>query len=246
VSRQGDLPRFYEILSRLEQRLGSPLTLEKCRGRLSWPVRGIYFFFEEGELRSGSGRGARLVRVGTHALKESSATSLWNRLSQHRGVARSEGGNHRGSIFRLLVGAALKDKDHSNEPASWGIGGDPGKAAEQLGVSRAEVVEAERALEVRVSRYIGQMPFLFLAVEDDPGPNSERGIIERNSIALLSNFGREPVDVPSESWLGRLCDRPRVRESGLWNNNHVDERHDPAFLEMLSRCVEQTRPIREA
>ena len=243
MSRKNDLQQFYEVVSRLEQRLGGRLTLGNCRGSLSWPLRGIYFFFEEGELRSGSGIGARIVRVGTHALKEGSATSLWNRLSQHRGVARREGGNHRGSIFRLLLGTAFKGEDNSNEPTSWGIGSDPGKAAEKLGVPRASVVEAEQALEGRVSRYIGQMPFLFLAVEDAAGPNSERGTIERNAIALLSNFGREPIDVPSELWLGRLCDRPRVRESGLWNNNHVDETHDPTFLDLLARCVEQTRTI---
>jgi hypothetical protein len=171
---------------------------------------------------------------------------LWNRLSQHRGAGRTEGGNHRGSIFRLLVGTALKAKDGNSEPASWGIGSDPGKAAEQLGLPRAHVKESEQALEAQVSRHIGRMPFLFVAVEDAAGPSSDRGVIERNAIALLSNCGRTLVDTPSDSWLGRHCDRPRVRESGLWNNNHVDETHDPAFLDLLAHYVDRTRPVNPA
>ena len=74
---------------------------------MEWPARGVYFFFEDGEARSTSGTGPRVVRIGTHALTAKSSTTLWNRLAQHRGVVGTGGGNHRGSIFRLLVGEAL-------------------------------------------------------------------------------------------------------------------------------------------
>jgi hypothetical protein len=216
------------------------LRLRDCRGRSRWPQRGVYFFFEEGEERRESGTGLRVVRVGTHALGVNSRTTLWNRLAQHRGTDKNEGGNHRGSIFRLLVGTAIKRREGVLEPRSWGIKGHPGEAAKQFGVSRSEVLEAERDLERKVSRYIGAMPFLFVAVEDSSGPASARGVIERNSIALLSNFGRAVLDPASESWLGRHCDRSRVRDSGLWNSNHVDEGYDPLFLETLSEQVDRT------
>ena len=62
---------------------------------------------EDGECRSDSGDGLRVVRVGTHALTSSSRTTLWKRLSQHKGQKASGGGNHRGSIFRLLVGSTV-------------------------------------------------------------------------------------------------------------------------------------------
>ncbi len=83
------------------------------------------------------------------------------------------------------------------------------------------------------------MPFLWLAVADAPGPDSLRGYIERNSIALLSNLGKPPLDPPSKGWRGRVCDRnkARVRDSGLWNQNHVDEDYDPRFLDVLDRLV---------
>ena len=47
-----------------------------------------------------------------------------------------------------------------------------------------------------MSTVIGAMPFLWLAVDDEPGAESLRGDIERNAIALLSNFGKQPVDPP--------------------------------------------------
>ena len=110
--------RFYELLSSLAAGLGGWRRLAECSGRMNWPQRGVYFFFEPGESRSRSGTGNRVVRVGTHALKDGSRSTLWQRLSQHRGNARGDGGNHRGSIFRLLVGAALARRGDCPLPPS--------------------------------------------------------------------------------------------------------------------------------
>ncbi len=150
---------------------------------------------------------------------------MWKRLSQHKGQ-RDGNGNHRGSIFRLLVGAALLADDPSLCP-TWGQGNNAARA----------IRAAERELESRVSAIVGQMPFLFLPVDDLPGPQSLRGFIERNAIALLSNAGKQALDPPSQGWLGRSCPRQRVRASGLWNQNHVDETYDPAFLDVLANLV---------
>lgn len=234
--RLADLRRFYGLLEQLAQQVGGPRRLVGCHGRLAWPPHGVYFFFEEGQDRTDSGSGPRVVRVGTHALVVGSRTSLWNRLSNHRGNT-SGGGNHRGSIFRLLVGTALKSFDGTGGPMSWGLGGDPGAAARRLGLGRADLLRAEADLEAQVSLHIGAMPFLWLAVGDATGPDSQRGYIERNAIALLSNSRSQPLDAPSPSWLGHHCERERVRRSGLWNQNHTEEEYDPAFLDVLQQLV---------
>lgn len=166
------------------------------------------------------------MRVGTHALKTGSGTKLWTRLSQHKGTARSGGGNHRGSIFRLIVGVALIDRD-VHECPTW----DNGSSAPR------EIRLSEGPLERAVSKVIGATPFLWVAIDDEPGPDSLRGYVERNTIALLSNYDKEPLDPSSQNWLGRFCNRERVRTSGLWNQNHVDERYDPAFLDTLDRLI---------
>jgi hypothetical protein len=86
------------------------------------------------------------------------------------------------------------------------------------------------------------MPFLSLPVDDAPGPTTLRGYIERNAIALLSNLGKPPLDAASPTWRGCACDRgkARVRDSGLWNQNHVDEDYSPAFLDTLESLVNST------
>ncbi len=230
AKRHDDTVRFYELLDCLADRVGGPRLLQSCRGGMGWPQRGVYFFYEKGEYRSDTGAGLRVVRVGTHALKNDAQSTLWGRLSQHRSR------NHRGSIFRKLVGVALANRDNIPLPESWGVAGSAGEAARRLGVDRNEVNDAEADLEALVSDYIGQMPFLWLNVDDEPGPNSKRGFIERNTIALLSGYRYPAFDPPSAGWLGHYSNREKVRLSGLWNNRHVDEPYDPSFLyEMESR-----------
>ena len=242
MERINEVARFYDLLVRLERRCGGRRRLAECHGRMGWPRRGVYFFIEPGEHRGDSGVGDRVVRVGTHALTERSGTSLWQRLSQHRGSARHGGGNHRGSIFRLLAGSAIKARDGTDKPRSWGIESGAGKAALRLGTDRETVRQEETGLERAVSRYLGAMPFLWLSIDDPPGPDSDRGDVERNVIALLSNFRKEPVDSPSESWVGHHSDRERVCRSGLWNNNHVEDAYDPGFLERFASLIDSHKP----
>lgn len=239
MARLDDLVEFYRLMDRLEMRLGGKRLLSECDGRMGWPNRGLYFFFENGETRSDTGSGLRVVRVGTHALTATSGTTLWNRLSQHRGAANGQGGNHRGSIFRLLVGNAVRARDALVGLESWGMGGDLGIAATRLNITREAVKSIEAGLEHTVSAVIGAMPFLWLEIDDPPGPQSQRGYMERNAIALLSNFEKPALDFSSIRWLGQACDRARVRESGLWNNNHVDEAYDPEFLVQLDSLIGQ-------
>ena len=244
AKRIADTVRFYDLLGQLEDALGGARTLAACDGRLDWPQRGVYFFFEPGEVRSLSGSGRRVVRVGTHALKARSRATLWSRLSQHRGTADGSGGNHRGSIFRLLIGSALVRRGDCERPRSWGVAADAGTAARRLGTHPEAIKESEAGLERRVSRYVGQLPFLWLEIPDAAGPGSERGRIERNAIALLSHARSGGADAPSAGWLGACSDRPLVRAAGVWNNNHVGEDYDAVFLDALAAWVRSQTPAR--
>ena len=211
-----EIDDFYELIGELRARCGGERLLASSAGRMPWPNRGVYFFFEPGEVRSNGE--PRVVRIGTHALTAGSKTTLWKRLSQHRGSiggSHPGGGNHRGSIFRLHVGQCLlaRDGDVNGVADSWG---DKSSAARV-------VRQQEYAHEVAVSRYIGRMPFLWLPVLDEPGSESERGFIESGLIALLSNASTDVTDPPTEQWLGRWSTRESVRESGLWNVRHVGD-----------------------
>ncbi len=226
--RQQHLTQFYRLLAGLEQNLGGARKLSDCSGRMDWPRRGVYFFRESGEYRGDTGGGLRVVRVGTHALKAGAGTTLWSRLSQHRGVVRSGGGNHRGSIFRLIVGTALIKRDGYLCP-SW----------ERRKLRASKYREKEQPLERAATTALGKMSLLWLSIDDEPGPHSLRGYVERNAIALLSNFGKKPLDPPSRKWLGHCCNRERVRTSSLWNQRHVDETYEPAFLDTLADLIDR-------
>ncbi len=227
TGRLDDLRRFYDILDVLGQRAGGVRCLSSCTGPMAWPERGVYFFFEPGETRSDIGTGPRVVRVGTHPLGSASRTTLRQRFHQHRGNVGDRGGNHRGSVFRKHIGFALLDADREIACPTWGEGNSAPR----------DVRANEQHLETHVSEVIGAMPFVWLAIEDDPGPDSMRGFVERNSIALMSNFGRYALDAPSAGWLGRHSRSERIGESGLWNYHHVDERHAPDFVVRLARLT---------
>ena len=232
-SRTDHLVRFYAAIEHLKSGVGGKRRLSSCNGAMNWPKRGVYFFFENGEKRSRSGNDPRIVRVGTHAVSSGSRTTLWNRLSTHRGPAKTGGGNHRGSIFRLLVGEALIERDPECRVDTWGKGPS----------APSDVRIAESRLERAVSSLIGEMPFLWLEVDDSPGPESRRAYIERNSIALLSNYSGAHADPSPDNWLGNCSPRKKVRLSGLWNQRHVEEDYDPGFLleleNLVSRQVEK-------
>ena len=227
AGRWADVDEFYVAMTRLASCVGEPRRLAECTGKDPWPRLGVYFFFEDGELRAdGSGR---IVRVGTHALTAVSRTTLWGRLRQHRGNLSGRwplGGNHRASVFRRHVGAALIRRRQLPGAllSSWLDRHRPaGDRARQ---------EAE--IEVEVSRYLGAMPVLWLGV---PGP-ADRAYLERNSIALLSCLTGCP-DTPSPAWLGHYAVPAEIRGSGLWNVEHVREDYDPRFLGLLSRLIDE-------
>ena len=231
------LDDFYDVLSELSKRTGGPYLLSDCSGMLNWPRQGIYFFFECGETRRGSEE-LRVVRVGTHAVSRGSKTTLWNRLSQHRGMGNG-GGNHRGSIFRLHVGTALIRRDYANDEAiqTWGVRGSADKPTRMN----------EQRIEEAVSAYIRQMPFLVVKVEDESGRDSLRARIEKGSIRLLSaaNNSRDAIDTASPRWLGRYAKHPRVRESHMWNVRDTVGARDPGFLDCLTQCADRTEPLRQ-
>jgi hypothetical protein len=152
TNRLDNLRHFYELIDSLDSKLGGKQRLSDCNGKVKWPLRGVYFFFERGEVRSESGTGPRVVRVGTHGLTSGSRSTVWGRLAQHRGSRNGLAGNHRGSVFRLLVGAALSARHRELQTPTSG----QGQSAQRA------IRDAEQELERAVSTYIGAMPFLWL------------------------------------------------------------------------------------
>ncbi len=216
-----DIERFYALAARLEEGLGGKLTLKQCEAGHIKPVSGVYLFFEPGEKRR-HGKFPRVTRVGTQQVSRGSKATLWSRLRAHRGPDGGLG-NHRGSVFRRHVGRAIIARDSLAGLESWEDKKPTDPAAEQ-------------ALERLVSAYIGNLSFLYLAVEDPAGPDSDRAYLERNIIGLLAGT-EAPLDPPSPDWLGRFSPEPGIQKSGLWNLDFLGRPYDHEFLDILEEYV---------
>ena len=188
MPRLNDLKRFYKLMNTLEKKIGGRPTLAECDEAAVPSVGGVYFFFEKGEKRSGSGSGDRVVRVGK-------SIDLQDRICvDHKGPAANM---VRGSVFRKWVHNALYRKRRNGEFADWP------DIEEQTYLQRminALNDDQRRRLGQLTSDHMWPMDFLFLPI----GREKERRYIERNAIALLSEYREEDsIDPASKRWLGR-------------------------------------------
>jgi len=210
MRRLDDLDRFYDLLADLERAVGGMRSLRDCTGYMDWPDRGIYFFFAPDESRDDGM--PRLTRIGTHAVSSGSGTALWDRLRAHRGINSGTfagGGNHRGSVFRKRVGEAICERDGIDDVyPEWGSGSSADR----------EVRLKETGLERRVTEYVGALPVLWLAVDDEPSPESDRAYIERNALALVSNSTGSPTVTDEDD-----TDRPLI-DGGARSTENTNDR----------------------
>ncbi len=218
LNRLDDVNRFYEILNELEGQIGMKTLAETLRKK-DFPHTGMYFFFEPGEYRSVSGIGMRVVRVGIGGKRK---RPFVGRLECHRGNKHNKGGSWENSSFRKTVGFALMERDRIQCP-TWGNKKVRNKAD-------------ELRVELLVSQIIRTMPFLWLEVD-----KGDLKYMEENSIALLSNYNKIPIDLPSLNWLGKHSPKEKVRSSGLWNSDDVENSYAPDFLDKLEELVKKMR-----
>lgn len=233
IETRKHIDKFYELIRCLENGLSGKKRVSELDGKCL-PAKGIYLFFEDGEVRKLKNE-LRVTRVGTHGVSMGAKSTLWNRLKTHKGK-HDLGGNHRGSIFRLHIGNAIINKNNNRQLYSnWGVGQSAGK----------DITAAENDLETEVSLYIAQMKLLWLSVGDASGPASDRAYLEKNIIGLLSQSNK-PIDPPSADWLGNYSLKDIIRKTGLWNLDHTGYKYDPRFLDVLEEYVGMTlghRPV---
>ena len=213
TQREKDIERFYELMGRLEKRLGGKMMLKDCDGHEGWP-KGVYFFFEEGETRYGNPEDLRVVYVGTHGTKSGSPSTLWWRLTQHKNDVGRSG-------FRDHLAKALCNRSRNK--------GNPiPRHNHQTCVSR--YVRQMPFLWVKAE---GENSHKLRS-------EVERNAIALLSFWRKDSAGK-PSDDWLGNW--REHKHRKVEKSGLWNVTYVTRKYDPNFLIDLERCVEQTQPF---
>lgn len=232
-----DLNRFYELLKRAHKAIGGYRYLKTVDVSEEIPERGVYFFFEVGEMRHG-GHDFRVVHAGAHALGVGKKTTLSRLLRNHKGDNAGIGGNHRKSALRKHIGSALLVRHPRKFKAelieTWAL-----KSHDIGNNERADIREMEAPLEAEVSHIVRNMPLLWVAVGDRPSEKSHRGVLMANAVRLLADVRDRAIDPPSKGWLGHDADSTKIRQSGLWNVKHVGEPYDPRFLDLLEIYVDE-------
>ncbi|KUG03474.1 hypothetical protein ASZ90_019110 [hydrocarbon metagenome] len=223
--RKRDLDALYRILDWYEHREGNRIYIGEI-SRKTLPAKGWCFFYEKGECRQKTSE-PRIVRVESYS-EQDEKISIYNQLLTHRGNIAgvySGGGNHRRSFLRKHIGTAIMNK-LARSCTTW--------EEDQVNASTRKT---EHWLESLVSEVTGSMEVLVVPIDNNRDMGRIAKYIEKNAIALLSNFNKDPVDSPSSDWLGSRCSNPLVRGSGVWNSNGVMYQYDQHFLEVFKRIV---------
>jgi len=183
------------------------------------PMNGIYFFYEEGELCDHTGLKPRIVRVGTHR-----DGNFRTRISEHflpderkMKFTADQPAPHDRSIFRKHVGRALLNK-----------AGDPYLSVWELEFTTRKARDAARHLrnvqkEVEIEREVTQILrqtfcFRFIEIPEQANRMGAQGL----ESAIIATVARCQVCAGSPKWLGIYAPNSKIRESGLWNIQHLN------------------------
>jgi len=180
------------------------------------PKNGLYFWYEEDEL--GHGGKQRITRVGTHKKQG----RLQARINEHFGGVRE------GSVFRKHLGGTLMrlNTEPEAEVKAWYE-----KRKENPRFNDPKF----KYYEEGVTKQAEDSSYRVLRVDD----SNERLQMEEKLIALFSHC---ETCCPSKKWLGNHAYRKEIRDSGLWNINHIHSVNEftQSDLPRLRQLVDET------
>lgn len=191
-----------DLCARLHTMLAAQPRIRHPFRAASLPANGIYVLFEQGEVAHGCDR---IVRIGTH----DSDGLLGARLEEHFVKENKDR-----SVFRKNIGRALLNAEHDPFLRQWNIDR-TSKASRAKPLAEADIRRLQQ-VERRVSTRI-QTCFSFIVIPTPFG--FDRHQLEAGLIALVAGCSDCR---PSTAWLGLHSPNERIRESGLWQVQHLD------------------------
>jgi hypothetical protein len=165
------------------------------------PFNGIYFLFEKGE---SAHNGDRITRIGSHT----GANQLRSRLHQHFLKENKDR-----SIFRKNIGRALLNKNSDAFLEKWEL--DLTSAQAKFNWSPGIDFTKQQTVEKQVSKHIKDN-FSFVVMQMDE--KIQRLNLERRLIATVSHCS---VCKPTPHWFGKYSTKEKIRNSGLWQEQHL-------------------------
>jgi hypothetical protein len=134
------------------------------------------------------------------------------------------------SIFRKNIGRALLHRDHDPYEVLWNIDFTTRASREKNGSRRD--VEKEKQIEGDVTRILRErFTFRWIELEGQERRMGRQGL----EAAFIGTLARCGECRPSSNWLGRLSPKPKIAQSGLWLEQHLQapELAEDSLLSML-------------
>ncbi len=182
------------------------------------PRNGIYFFYEAGEIWGHGGDRPRIVRVGTHREGNFRSRTADHYVIDERkmGFNRNQAAPKDRSIFRKNIGRALLHRDRDPYEALWNIDFTT-RASRETNGSRRDV-EKEKQIEGQVTRILRErFTFRWIELEGQERRMGSQGL----EAVLIGTLARCGECRPSSNWLGRFSPKPKIAQSGLWLEQHL-------------------------
>jgi hypothetical protein len=187
------------------------------------PLNGIYFFYQDGEYWGHGGHKNRIVRIGTHK-----GDNFRDRISQHYLLDMRKMEFDRNmqkpsdrSIFRKNLGRVLLNQDKDQYLSTWEIDFTKKSNRQDYGFKRD--IAKEIQIEHKITEIMSTtFSFRFLIISNEEERIGKKGLESR----LIGTVSRCKLCVPSSDWLGRFSPIQKIRQSGLWQVQHL---HDPGL-----------------
>jgi len=167
MGRQQDLDRLYPVLDSLAQRVGGPRKRKNCTDYMDWPDRGVYF---------SSNRGSVANRPTSHASRG------WARTRCRPAAVPRSGTGSNSTTVPAAPAATTRTAGPTAAPSTASVSARPSSRSTTCTTTtrpgtnagrvrdRAAVRDEEYILERRVSAYIREQPFIWVDIDDEPGP----------------------------------------------------------------------------
>lgn len=174
------------------------------------PKNGVYIIFENKETAH---NGDRIVHIGTHNGQD----ELARRICE---IFELENKNR--SILRKNIGRCILNKENNPYLEIWDKDTTSAKSRSEL---RDVInIDIEKEIESKVTEYILNN-LSFTIIKED---NSDlRKIIKQE---LISEISRCSQCKASSYWIGNHSTKPKIRESGLWNEQGLYKENKSNYI----------------
>ncbi len=184
-------------------------------------LNGIYFFYERGEYWGHQNNKPRIVRIGTHK-----RNNFRSRISEHylfnekkMGFGKNNQKPSDRSIFRKNIGRALLNQTQEKYLDIWEIDFTIKENRKNYGHMRD--IQKEKKIEYKITRIMrDDFLFRFIVIHEEEKRIGESGLEK----PLTGTFSQCRLCKPSDRWLGNHSPVEKIRDSGLWQVQHLNQR----------------------